>query len=146
MSTNPVEVSRKFLWAKLSGDSSLMTLVTNRIFPSRPPQGTAYPFIYFEHIATQGLPIAGRGGFYAPFAETLWRVHVVGDRDATYEDIDPILTEVIAALNRKFSILGDGNQASVAIDPTAPISQPFDIEADQYPRYIVPCRVPVSFN
>ena len=143
--TNPITVSRSFLWSKLSGDSTLMTLVDNRIFPTRPPQGSHFPLVYFEHILTTTL--SSINGLYLPFAKTLWRIHVVGDRDANDIDIDPIVTEVITALNsNRFTILGDGNQASGAIDPSAPIPLPYDIEADQYPRNIVPYWIWVSFN
>src|SRR5437870_4774490 len=120
-----------------------MNLVSNRIFPTRPPQDSHYPLVYFEHISTSGLSVIN--GFYVAFAETFWREHIVGDRDASYTDIDPILNLVFPLLNRTYTTSG-GNQMSTRVDQTAPISLPFDIEADQYPRYILPVRIPVSFN
>lgn len=147
MSTNPIAVGRAFLYQQLSGDATLVALVSGRIYPDRPGQGTLFPYVYFEHIAGNSLRTIN--GFLVPWAMPLWRVHIYGDRDTNAEDLDPILNELIkqsGPLNRKSTTMVDGNQAGVVIEGDSPKWIPYDSNADRYPHYILECRVPVSFN
>ena len=138
---NPIAVARQYLYQRLTANTTLMELVSNRVFPSRPLQGTLYPFVYCDRPAGSLIQaFRTRSNHDQPICD----VHVVGERDTNADDIDPIFNQVLTTLDNQDVVMDDGNKVHSHLEDT--FDTPWDIEPDRYPRYIARFRLLLSFN
>lgn len=91
-----IEPARALEWIydTLSDDSALAALVSTRIFDGVAPQGSAYPFVVFNHQG--GSDTRGVGTFRA-FNNSLYQVKAVG-KGESYAETTAIADRIDAVL------------------------------------------------
>lgn len=86
--------AEKIVYAQLAAAAAVTALVGTRIYPGQAPQGTATPFIVYEHLSAEDLdPIGAVSG--GTITRAVVSVTAVG---AAYADVKSVLEAARAAL------------------------------------------------
>src|SRR5262249_49634129 len=112
-----------------------------KFFLERPTQHVNYPLCF--PVLASSTPTQTTAGQNI-LAQTLWDLNVVADRTAKPSSLDAIVNGIITRLDRLKVTMGDGNWIESTFETI--FSQPYGIEADQYPRHIVRIRLTHTFN
>lgn len=128
---NDEHVAMRWLYARLSGDAQMQSLVGGRIYRGVAPQDADYPFVAFNTVAYGAEPAAG--GWKRPLrsvdvAVTAW------NRGADWQAVAPIVQRIEELLHwpdGSFSQSGLVVVGAKRVGATAPVDRTEDGE-----RYI----------
>lgn len=127
----------KVIYAALSTDGLVRSLVSARIYPEFAPQGTALPYITFQEI--DGVPVRSHSGYSGSTASRV-QVDVFADNMDSLGDVFRAVR--LALTDRSFTHAGVVTQ-QISLDGyrTAPIA-PFDGGERMVRRKIIDFLVP----